>query len=118
MAPGIFKKIGDWFKRTVPKVARAIPKVLEVAGNVVGKVSPTAGKVLTTLGKAGQGIVDVITKTKDAKKQEQLKQQDDRNNKTIQDVQDGLQFLTPVLQRFKGKGFGAIAKAPNRVLSN
>ena len=105
MAPGFFKKIGDWFKRTIPKVARAIPKVLEVGGNIVGKFSPTAGKVLTTLGKTGQGIVDMFTKNKDKDKQEQLKQQDEKTNKTIDEIgnqtQQGLQFLAPIFKKFK-----------------
>ena len=112
MAPGFFSKLGQFFKKAIPKVVQAIPKVLDVAGGVVGKVFPTAGKVLSTIGRitqpiakpASEGLNKVLNGSQAAPVQSIA---DSDINKAGEYADKGLQFMAPVLRRFKVGNGGA-----------
>ena len=111
MAPGFFKKIGEFFKKTIPKIVKALPKALEVAGGVVGKIFPTAGKVMQTIGRltqplanpASEGLNKALNGSKAAPVQSIA---DSDINKAGEYADKGLQFMAPVLRRFKGSNGG------------
>lgn len=108
MAPGFFKKIGQWFKQAIPKVVQAVPKILDVAGKVVSYVSPTAGKVLQSIGKIAQPIAkpasEGINKLVNGSEAKAIKPINEKDIEKAGDyAQQGLKFLTPVMRKFKVK---------------
>ena len=106
MAPGFFKKVGQWLKQQVPKIVKAVPKVLDVAGSVVGTVNPTAGTALKATGSFLNPYTGKLAKTtsKAFNGTSSFKPISDRSiEQAGQFANDGLQFMRPWMKRFSSK---------------
>ena len=106
MAPGFFKKVGQWLKQNIPKVVQAVPKVLDVAGSVVGAVSPTAGAALKATSQFLDPWTGKLAKTtnKAFNGMSSFKPISERSiQQAGQFANDGLQFMRPWMKRFSAK---------------
>ena len=106
MAPGFFKKVGQWLKQQLPKVIQAVPKALDIAGTVVGAVNPTAGAALKATSSFLNPYTGKLAKTTN-KALNGTSQFKPISNSSLEQVgsfaNDGLQFMRPWMKRFSAK---------------